>query len=64
MSMFARKALTADDKRAALVAALYSCRPHMLPSLTVDQLMARHGCDRKTTQYELMIAQQKRAGER
>ena len=54
---------TQADNRAVLLQFLYSRPPHVLPTLTVDQLMARHGVDRKTAQYELMICQQKRAGE-
>lgn len=60
---FGNKQRTVADKQAQLTTFLYSCRPHMLPAFSVDQLMARHGTDRKFTQYTLMVAQQKRAGE-
>ena len=63
MNRWGARKPTQADNRAGLLQFLYSCRPHILPTLTVDQLMARHGVDRKTAQYELMIASQKRAGE-
>lgn len=60
---YGQKQRTVADKQAQLTSFLYSCRPQVLPTLSVDQLMARHGTDRKFTQYTLMVASQKRAGE-
>lgn len=60
---FGQKQRTSADKQAQLTTFLYSCRPMVLKTLSVDQLMARHGTDRKFTQYSLMVASQKRAGE-
>lgn len=51
---------TAADKRADLTTFLYSCRETALIAVTVDQLVARHGVERKIAEYELTIARQKR----
>lgn len=59
----APRAPTRLEKLTALKLFLYSCRYPMLECSTVDQLIARHGCDRKDTEYERQIALQKRAGE-
>lgn len=41
---------------------LYLCQPRMLDGVTVDELMARYGTDRRVTEYERTIARQKRSG--
>jgi hypothetical protein len=40
---------------------LYGCTDGRLASVTVDDLIARHGVDRKMAEYELTVARQKRA---
>jgi hypothetical protein len=42
---------------------LYGCRPIVLGAVTVDDLVNRHGLDRRSCEYELTIARQKRAAE-
>lgn len=54
---------TVQDKRTTMIQFLYGCRPVVLGTVTVDDLVNRHGLDRKSCEYELTIARQKRAGE-
>lgn len=59
----APRAPTRLEKLTALKLFLYRCQYQILECSTIDQLIARHGCDRKATEYERQIALQKRAGE-
>jgi hypothetical protein len=47
-----------------LMAFLYQCTPVVLATITVDNLVARYRVDRRTAEYELIVARQKRAGEK
>lgn len=55
---FQRHEPTKLDKLNALLMFLSGARDEVLPLVTVDQLVARHGCDAKTTEYHLTIARQ------
>jgi len=65
MSRYAQapKARSNEDKRNAMFLSLYQRSIKSLRALTPDMLIAQYGVDRKTAQYELMIAVQKRASE-
>lgn len=63
MRSFGPQKRTVADKRTTMLQFLYGCRPVVLKTVTVDDLVNRHGVDRKACQYELQIAIQKRAGE-
>lgn len=63
MRSFGAPKRTLADKRTTMIQFLYGCRPIVLGAVTVDDLVNRHGLDRRSCEYELTIARQKRAAE-
>jgi hypothetical protein len=63
MRSFGPQKRTQADKRTTMIQFLYGCRPVVLKTVTVDDLVNRHGVPRKDAEYELIVAKQKRAGE-
>mgnify|MGYP003387603640 CR=1 FL=1 len=61
-SKYPDKQRTAADRRGEMALYLYQSRDSAFAVVTVDELVARYGVDRKTAEYELTIARQKRAG--
>jgi hypothetical protein len=63
MRSFGQQKRTAADKRTTMIQFLYGCRPVVLKTVTVDDLVNRHGIARKEAEHELVFAKQKRAAE-
>lgn len=57
---FPDKRLSVAAAKAQMLQFLYGCRDDMLSRVTVDDLVTRYRTDRKTAEYELTIARQKR----
>lgn len=63
VNRFAPHKRTQADRDTSCATFLWSCRPHMLDAVTVDELVSRYGGGRKAREYQLTIAKQKRATE-
>jgi hypothetical protein len=55
--------ITVAQAKGQLLAFLYQCHASALKGVTLDELVQRYRVDRRTCEYELTIALQKRAEE-
>lgn len=59
-SRFPDKRMSKEQAHGQMMMLLYGCTPPALAGLTVDMLVGSYRVDRKSAEYELTVARQKR----